>query len=121
MYDHIYVGTFCCTEFIKYIMEQPKFIIQDGQLKMGRVELHFELAGKDKSNVVGGGYWYYDIDNHILYLYGESVDYGQVEVADFNNIWVRPSLEETTIYFSTEMKLEDAKKNNITIQEYGSN
>jgi len=66
---------------------------------------------------MGGGWWEYDRDSHTLYLYNKSYDYGQVEEDDFEDVWVRPSMEDATIYFSKAMKLEDAKKNNVLIQD----
>jgi len=97
---------------------QPKWIIQDGELRMGRVVMHEELATKDGSKPLGGGLWFFDMDNKIMYLYGKSIDYGQVKAEDFEDIWVRPSLEKVTIYFSTELDLELAKKNSIIIQDF---
>lgn len=97
-------------------MEQPKFIIQDGELRMGRVDCHFELAGKDDSDVVGGGYWYYDIDNDILYLYGESIDYGRVNVDQIKESWKRPSVENSIIIFSESNSLDMAMECGTKIQ-----
>ena len=103
-------------------MLQPKFIIQDGELRMGRVEMHYELAKKDDdSNVKGGGYWHYEKDTDVLYLYGKSFDYGRLKVEDFEDVWLRPSLEESTVYFSLEDSLIKAKKNNVLIQDLNLN
>lgn len=97
-------------------MKFPKFIIQDDELRMGRVDCHFELAGKDDSGVVGGGYWYYDIDNDILYLYGESIDYGRVNTEQIKKSWKRPSVENSTIFFSESNSLDMAMECGIKIQ-----
>ena len=100
------------------MFEKPKFIIQDGELRMGRVTNHSQLASKDGPKPVGGGLWYFDIDAKVMYLYAKSYDYGQVKVEDFEDIWVRPILEKVTIRFSTETDLDFAKKNNVTIQNF---
>ena len=97
-------------------LAKPKFIIQDGELRMGRVVMHKDLASEDGSKPVGGGFWYFDMDVKIMYLYGKSHDFGEVKVEDFEDIWLRPSLEDMTIYFSTESDLELAKQNNVIIQ-----
>jgi hypothetical protein len=97
---------------------KPKWIIQDKQLRMGRVVNHFELAVNEGGDVKGGGLWYYDKETNSLYLYAKSYDFGQVSEDDFEDIWVRPSLEKSTIYFSTEMSLSDAKNNNVIVQDF---
>ena len=89
-------------------MEHPKFIIQDGELRMGRVEIHFELAKGGDSAVVGGGYCYYDIDNDILYLYGTSIEFGQVNIDQIKESWKRPLIENSTIIFSESDSLDIA-------------
>lgn len=100
-----------------YDLSQPKFIIQDGEFRMGRVVVHRELVTKDGGDVLGGGWWYFDMDAKIMYLYGKSIDYGQVKAEDFEDVWLRPWLEDMTIYFSTENDLDLAKQNNIIIQD----
>lgn len=102
-------------------LTKPKWIIQDGELRMGRVVAHKDLAKKNEfggtPDVKGGGLWHYDKDNNVLYLYHKSYDYGQASEDDFENIWVRPSMQNTTIYFSTSMDFEVAKKNNVLVQD----
>lgn len=98
-------------------LAKPKWIIQDGDLRMGRVVNHSNLADKDRPKPLGGGLWFFDMDEKIMYLYGKSYDYGQVKVKDFENIWVQPSLEKVTIHFSTELDFELAKANSIIIQD----
>ena len=99
------------------IVENPKFIIKGDELRIGRVGKHEELAGNDDSDVKGGGWWHYDKETNILYLYGSSFDYGQVKAEDFEDIWVQPSLENAKIFFSLEESLNDARKNNLIIQD----
>lgn len=100
---------------------KPKWIIQDNQLRMGRVVNHSDLAIKNQfggtPDVKGGGIWHYDKETNTLYLYSKSYQYGQVSVDDFEDIWVRPSMENATIIFSTSMSFEDAKKNGIIVQD----
>ena len=59
---------------------KQKFIIQDNELKIGRVETHMELASGN-GKVLGGGWWYYDIPTDIMYLYGTSYDFGPVSAS----------------------------------------
>ena len=60
-----------------------KFIVKEcehnpGQmdLVMGQVDYHKELC-KDHSRIRGGGWWYVDEKQKIVYLYNESIDFGQ--------------------------------------------
>lgn len=100
-------------------LTKPKWIIQDNMLRLGNVVNHSDLASDEGGKVKGGGLWHLDrepIDN-TLYLYAKSYGFGQVSEEDFKDLWVQPSLEKATIYFSTAMSLENAKKNNILIQD----
>ena len=99
------------------MFEKPKFIVQNGELKMGRVVAHEELAGDNIDDVKGGGLWDYDPESDTLYLYAKSFQFGTVTPEDLKDVWVRPSLEKSTIYFSTEMHLDFAKQNCILIQD----
>jgi len=96
-------------------LSKPKWIIQNNQLRMGRVVSHSDLADKE-GKVKGGGLWHYDKETHTLYLYHKSYDFGQVSKEDFQDIWITPPVDDATIYFSTELNFELAKKNNIKIQ-----
>jgi hypothetical protein len=54
-----------------------KFIIYDGDVRLGHVDFHKEL-GPDKSLIKGGGWWHYDKENDVIYLYSSSMDFGRV-------------------------------------------
>lgn len=97
-------------------LAKPKWIIQDGEHRLGRVVMHEDLADKDGPKPIGGGMWFFDKDENVMYLYGKSYDYGQVTAEDLNNADMRMSLEKMTIHFSTELDLELAKKNYVLIQ-----
>lgn len=74
-----------------------KFIISMDRFLMGNVELHMDLmprkkesdpvsglslnvSGKDTHfQVLGGGRWHTDKEKKILYLWGESIDFGYAE------------------------------------------
>jgi hypothetical protein len=62
-----------------------KFIIENNELKVGNVEMHFELA-KNESDVCGGGYWHVDLENKILWMYGASIDFGRCKKEHFTNV-----------------------------------
>ncbi len=98
-------------------LEKPKWIIQDGELRMGRVVNQFIVADNYGPYPLGGGLWFFDVDAKIMYLYHKSYDYGQVKVEDFEDVEVRRSLEKVTIHFSTELDLEMAKQNSVIIQD----
>lgn len=99
-------------------LEKPKWIIQDNQLRLGRVVSHSDLENTEGGKVVGGGWWHFDAQTKTLYLYGESIGYGPASIKNFENIWVQPSLEKATILFSTENSLERAKLNNTIVQDF---
>lgn len=99
-------------------LEKPKWIIQDNQLRLGRVISHSDLENTKGGKVVGGGWWHFDAQTKTLYLYGESIGYGPASIKNFENIWVQPSLEKATILFSTENSLERAKLNNTIVQDF---
>lgn len=100
-------------------LEKPKWIIQDRELRLGRVVAHEDLTKENgDGGVKGGGLWYYEKETNSLYLYGKSYDYGQASADDFEDVWVRPSLEKSKIYFSKAMSLELAKTNNTIVQDF---
>ena len=64
-----------------------KFIIQDDCLRVGNVEMHFELENaKNKNPVIGGGYWHIDNERTTLYLYGKSIDFGKITMEDLQRV-----------------------------------
>ena len=62
---------------------EPKWIVEDGCLIIGRVTYHHELScTNDQTKVKGGGYWHIDKENKILHLYGESTTYSYCKSED---------------------------------------
>ena len=55
----------------------PKWIIEDGKVRIGKATFHKELCTK-KENVIGGGWYYIDLKDRILWLYDKSIDFGTV-------------------------------------------
>ena len=45
---------------------------------MANVECHFQIV-KDHTTTKGGGYWEYDREKSIVWLYGSSIDYGRAD------------------------------------------
>jgi hypothetical protein len=92
-----------------------KFILYDGtsglHIRLGHVDFHLEL-GPDKSLIKGGGWWHFDKENDIMYLYSCSSDFGFVNREDLidaiENGLLRPSLEKTRFFHSFERSLSDA-------------
>lgn len=83
---------------------KQKFVIcEDGGYKKGGVKLHLDLDKKAKS----GGYWFYDIDKNILYLYGKSEDFGQFtkEQIEADMDWVIMGLPK-----GVEVRIDDESK-----------
>ena len=106
-----------------------KFIIQDNTLKLGNVDMHYELKNKEGDiKVIGGGYWYLDKDKTTIYLYGKSIDFGKVTIEDLKEVKENgiysPFLESLEwkwldsnkiddLFFSN--KIDDVLENGITI------
>ena len=61
-----------------------KWIIQGDDLRIGHVELHRELAGKD-GEIRGGGLWELNDEKNAIFLYGKSYDFGKCTVEDIKN------------------------------------
>lgn len=53
-------------------------------IRLGHVDFHKEL-GPDKSLIKGGGWWYFDKEKDIMYLYSSSQDFGYVKREDLIN------------------------------------
>lgn len=85
-----------------------KFIVNNGNLVIGHVDFHKELV-KDHSTTKGGGWWEYDKEKNIMYLYSESMDFGQAKREDviqaIQNGWIDPILNETKFFHSYESSL----------------
>jgi hypothetical protein len=65
------------TKTVMMNFAKPKWIVQGDVFMWGRVEFHSELRNKRSTGkVYGGGWWYTDNENKILYLYSSSVDFG---------------------------------------------
>lgn len=64
-----------------------KYIIQDGDMRMGDVEMHYQLTDKtNPKHTLGGGYWYIPDDRKVLYLYGKSIDFGDLTIEQLKEI-----------------------------------
>ena len=80
-----------------------KFVINDGDLILGQVELHEDLVKhRDRSKTVGGGYWYNHRETKTIYFYGKSIDFGQVTKEQFDNSFKQPSVEDSNVVFTHE-------------------
>lgn len=90
-------------------MIAKKFVINDGWLILGQVELHEELVrGRDYGKTVGGGRWHVDEqDRNTIYFYGSSVDFGKVTREQFEESFKQPSLERMNVIFSEKENLND--------------
>lgn len=80
-----------------------KFIIYDNHIRLGHVDFHKEL-GPDKSLIKGGGWWHWDKEKDIMYLYSSSADFGYVNretlIDAIENGMMRPSLQKTKFFHS---------------------
>ena len=95
-----------------------KFIIENNIFKAGMVNYHYELAD-DVEKPIGGGIYFSDDKNKILYLFDNSQQYGcvtieQIMEADFSGY--EYDFENYKIYFSKEDSISKAKENNIYIK-----
>jgi len=97
-----------------------KWIIQDGNLRLGHVDLHKELKSKTGNAVKGGGYWELDKEKKIIYLYGKSIDFGQCKLDDIinarNDGYAGPTLEEMDWVFSNHLTLGECFDNGTLIK-----
>lgn len=104
----------------KKIAMAQKFIINDNKFLMGRVEYHRELA-KDHKTTQGGGFWHIDRHKKILYLCGESSDFGrsdkQVIIDALKKGFKALSLHGFKVMYSPSLKMEDAVNNGEVIIE----
>lgn len=62
-------------------MKPPKFIMEDGNIIIGRADFHRDLAW-DTTKVQGGGWWKREDDTFIFY--GASTDFGTVDLDELN-------------------------------------
>lgn len=85
-------------------MRKPKWIIQGNNFRLAMVELHMEMK-TGVEPVKGGGYFHLDQELKEIYLYGQSVDFGQVskeEVLQSLDWPLRLELNAYRVYFSTQ-------------------
>lgn len=86
-----------------------KFIINDGILILGHVDLHEQLlrGSLERNKTVGGGYWFKENRTGTLYFYGKSIDFGKVSEEQFEtSIKSAFVLVAPKIVFSLEDSLE---------------
>jgi hypothetical protein len=89
-----------------------KFIINEGRLKAGVVDQHAELAN-DHSTTKGGGWWYMDVENRKIWLYGRSIRFGSVKKELLQQV-VAAGMHDFpgfTYYYSKSSKLEQVMRN----------
>lgn len=83
-----------------------KWIINNGRFIMGHVELHRDLVS-DNTLTIGGGWWHFDKERNVLFLYYKSQDFGSVSEEAVRQAKKQRSLEGVEIFFSTKERLED--------------
>lgn len=94
----------------------PKFIINNGYLIAGRVFQHFELAD-DHTSTRGGGWWYMDEHNKMIWLYNKSLRFGAASREDLRDV-VRNGNHEFdgfTFLHSYAHNLNDALKEAVPL------
>ena len=96
----------------------PKFIIVGNEFLLGHVELHYELAPKRQSEIIGGGWWYFlDEEKTELLLFGASVDFGHVTTEQIEKVFTigilpqRIARSVEKIFHSIDLKVGLAKEN----------
>jgi hypothetical protein len=62
----------------------PKFIIQERKLIIGKCVYHKELADPEKP-VNGGGWFRFDNETDTFTFYGRSEDFGEAHIADIQD------------------------------------
>ena len=89
----------------------PKFIVEDGNLIMGKVEIHRNLV-TDDAKVSGGGFFNYDYNNRSFIFSGYSFEYGKAMYDDirecvlnnkvFSNKYLTHNIsKDYTFYYNT--------------------
>lgn len=93
-----------------------KFIINEGRLKTGVVDQHYQLA-TNHSTTRGGGWWYMDVENHKIWLYGRSIRFGRVSRELLQQVLASGMHDYPNFswYFSRADKLEKALKDGVLI------
>lgn len=85
-----------------------KFLINNGELLMGSVGMHYELLDNKKDNCVsGGGHFHIDYKTNTVYFYGKSIDFGKVTQAEFDAAIKPDMIEDMKILFSHADNLAD--------------
>jgi hypothetical protein len=88
-----------------------KFIINKDRLITGHVEYHRELLS-DHTDTVGGGWWEYNKEKNIMYLYSKSLEFGQAKQEDVAKAiqtgYLSPRLNDTKFFHSYENSLGKA-------------
>ena len=82
-----------------------KWIINDGDLIIGDVEMHDEK--RDRNKTLGGGYWYFDRSKNVIFFWGKSIDFGQVSKDVFDAAFKQPSVEQAKLFFSLNDSFEN--------------
>jgi len=75
-------------------MLHSKYILEDGNLVLGKVEFHKVLV-EIKENVRGGGLFRFDLDKKECLFFGESHDFGRPKMED-----VKKAVEEGKVWTS---------------------
>lgn len=84
-------------------MSNPKFIIQDGNLIIGRCMFHKQLSTNTK-NVIGGGWYDHNKEDKKFTLFGTSFDFGTASIEDIKNC-----IELGNVYLSRVAEHKKAK------------
>lgn len=95
----------------------PKWVLlKDGTIRLANnVGFHSEMH-KDKNQIVGGGWWKWDREKNICYLYKSSEDFGQCTPEQLKGaVLKRWRSKETKFMLSHYYDLEKAIENAIPI------
>lgn len=83
---------------------------------MGNVTYHEELIGttRERDKTIGGGLWYWNEKNDVVYFWGSSLDFGSVFKEDFEkaleNSLISPFMEDSKFLFSNYCGIVDTNK-----------
>ena len=94
---------------------KQKFVIVDSLIMVGRVQLHKNLH----PSPLGGGYWFWDQDKNILYLYGTSHEFGPVTQKQVDDaVLKRLQFKYTKVVFESDSSKEliDILSENMNIR-----
>jgi len=91
-------------------MKNPKYIIENGNLIISKVDFHKDIATNPK-DVIGGGWFDMDYDNKHIRFHGLSTDFGHLTKEQ-----VQKCVTENKVYSNPSCSFSLAPKFNFSFE-----